>query len=160
MANADERDTEYGYGRTQPEFSLGERMATMEAEARKGQEFEKERIEWQEKLAKEQLASIRQEMTTKDTSQKEAIGKAEKAAAETATALATELRQTTGQTQTRLGALEVGGAGTGGQKLGAGELLTSERANRAEERAQKAINVAIMTAAIAALALLKAAGII
>ena len=28
----DERDSEFGYGRTQPEFSLGERMATMEAQ--------------------------------------------------------------------------------------------------------------------------------
>jgi hypothetical protein len=111
-----ERDTEVGYGRTQPEFSLGERMATMEAEARKDEQYYGIIEKLKEDLTKEELKGVRSEMDTKDKARQDAIDKAEKAAQERAVALATELRQFTDQAQTRFGALERGGAGAGGEK--------------------------------------------
>jgi hypothetical protein len=139
----DQRDTQYGYGRTQPEFSLGERMATMEArlnaqlESAKAQEEQTSQLRGDLKeLFMEKIGSVRQEMGTKDTAQKEAIGKAEKAAAETATALATELRSSRETSDTRLGALERGGA-AGPVDLEARLRLVErgESAGRGESRA-------------------------
>ena len=167
----DERDNQWGYGRTQPEFSLGERMATMEANQRKDiehakemrnadEEHRKEITKVGDELVKEQLKGVRQEMTTKDTAQKEATTKAEKSAADTASALATELKSSRETTDARLGAIERGGAGIGGEKLGAGELQVREQTNRAERRAEKATQISVGTIIIAGIALLRAAGII
>jgi hypothetical protein len=80
-------------------------------------------------------------MDTKDKAQKEATTKAEKSAADTASALATELKSSRETTDARLGAIERGGAGIGGEKLGTTELLERERATRAERAAAKAIQV-------------------
>jgi hypothetical protein len=129
----DERDSEFGYGRTQPEFSLGERMATMEANQLKDseharntrstdEEHRKEIAGLQKALVKEELNGVRSEMNTKDTARQEAILKAETAASERAIALATELRQFTDQAQTRFGALERGGAGLSGEKAGSSDF--------------------------------------
>jgi hypothetical protein len=121
----DEHNGELGYGRTQPEFSLGERLATMEAENRKDEQYSTVILELGEKLNDQKLENVRTEMRTKDTGQKEAITKAEAAASERAAALATELRQFTDQAQTRFGALERGGAGLSGEKLGSGDFRTN-----------------------------------
>ena len=117
----DEHDVGLGYGRTQPEFSLGERLAAMEANERKDDEHSKQIAELEEKLVIEKLTSVRQEMTTKDVAQKEATTKAEKSAADTASALATELKSSRETTDARLGAIERGGAGLSGEKLGSGD---------------------------------------
>ena len=156
----DERDTEFGYGRTQPEFSLGERMATMEATLKALVESVTEAQKAQGELFVEKIASVRQEMGTKDTAQKEATTKAEKSAADTASALATELKSSRETTDARLGAIERGGAGVGGEKLGTSELLERERLTRAERAVARANQVSLGIAAIAALALLRAAGVI
>jgi hypothetical protein len=159
-AAAEERDTEFGYGRTQPEFSLGERMATMEANQRKDEEHGKAIAELVEKLVDEKLVGVRSEMDTKDKARQDAIDKAEKAAQERAVALATELRQFTDQAQTRFGALERGGAGLSGEKAGFGESTAAGYVQRAERQAQKANQVAIATGVLAGVALLRAAGVI
>jgi hypothetical protein len=106
----DERDSEFGYGRTQPEFSLGERMATMEAQLGAQEENLKERKAEQKELFGEQIKSVRDDIAVKDKAQKDAVTKAEGTATSAATALATELRQYREATDTRLGALERGGA--------------------------------------------------
>jgi hypothetical protein len=121
--------------RRNPEFSLGERMATMEANQHKDEQHGKEIGELVEKLVEEKLVGVRSEMDTKDKARQDAIDKAEKAAQERAVALATELRQFTDQAQTRFGALERGGAGLSGEKLGSGEL---ELTRRAEDSARNA----------------------
>lgn len=106
----DERDTEYGYGRTQPEFSLGERMATMEAKLTAIDENLKERKAEQKELFGEQIKSVRDDIAVKDKAQKDAVTKSEGTATSAATALATELRQYREATDGRLGSLERGGA--------------------------------------------------
>jgi hypothetical protein len=110
--------------RRNPEFSLGERMATMEANQKKDIEHGKEVAELEEKLVDEKLKGVRQEMATKDTAQKEAIGKAEKAANETAAALAATVQSSRETADARLGALERGGAAGGGEKQGSVDLVT------------------------------------
>lgn len=105
-------------GRTQPEFALGERMAFVEKALEKDEEHSKERALWQKELLDEKIARVTSEANVKDTAQKEAISKAEKAAGEAATALATELRTSRETSDTRLGALERGGASGAGEKLG------------------------------------------
>ena len=110
--------------RLNPEFSLGERMATMEAEARKDEQYAKAVAALEEKLVVEKLAGVRSEMDTKDKARQDAIDKAEKAAQERAVALATELRQFTDQAQTRFGALERGGSGLAGEKLGSSDFYS------------------------------------
>jgi hypothetical protein len=171
-----------GFGRTQPEFSLGERMATMEANQDAERQFavmlrtaddahgkevrgledehQKELRRLTSNLFSEQLKSLRQEMDTKDKAQKEATTKAEKSAADTASALATELKSSRETTDARLGAIERGGAGIGGEKLGVSEGLERERATRAEKDRTKANNVSLGVGIIALLALLRAAGIL
>lgn len=152
----DERDTQVGYGRTQPEFSLGERMAAAEAHQRSDTAHRKEVSGLEEKLVDEKLKSVRQEMATKDTAAKEAITKAEKAAAEQATALATELRQFTDQAQTRFGALERGGAGMSAEKLGAGEFEARGLALRAAQTANRAVAAAVVTGCFGAVGIIVA----
>jgi hypothetical protein len=157
--------------RLNPEFSLGERLATMEAEVHKDEQHGKDananndrhRKEIQglnDRLTTEELKGVRSEMDTKDKARQDAIDKAEKAAQERAVALATELRQFTDQAQTRFGALERGGAGLSGEKLGSGELIANARAERAERSAQRATNATIGVGIIAALAFLRAIGAI
>ena len=150
----DEGDTQLGYGRTQPEFSLGERVAAIEAHRIATTAHRKEIAELGEKLVDEKLTSVRQEMATKDTSAKEAITKAENAAAERATALATELREFTDQAQTRFGALERGGAGVSGEKLGTGELEARGLALRAAQTANRAVAAAVVTGIFGAVGIL------
>ncbi len=136
MANGeDSRDAEQRgpHGRTQPEYSLGERMATMEAEARKDEHYVKVVAKLEEDLNDQKLDNVRTDMNTKDKARQEAITKAEKAATEAATALATEFRQSTENTQTRLGALERGGAGLSGEKLGGNDF---ERRLEQQQKAQ------------------------
>lgn len=149
MANGprsgDERDSEFGYGRTQPEFSLGERMATMEAEARKDEQYARIVADLGEKLNDQKLENVRTEMRTKDTGQKEAITKAEAAASERAAALATELRQFTDQAQTRFGALERGGSGLAGEKAGSVDFEARSLAERAAQRSQYMVYLALGT---------------
>jgi hypothetical protein len=143
MANG--TDPEVGFGRTQPEFSLGERMATMEANQAKDTEYAKLAERVMEKLSQETFKAVRQEMSTKDTAQKEAIGKAEKAAGEAATALATELRTSRETTDARLGALERGGATGVGEKTGSGEYERRIQAEQKARNAQYVLYVAIAT---------------
>jgi hypothetical protein len=119
--------------RLNPEFSLGERLATMEAEARvtevhskdanANKELHRKEINaLSDRLTSEELKGVRSEMDTKDKARQDAIDKAEKAAQERAVALATELRQFTDQAQTRFGALERGGAGLTGEKTGSSDF--------------------------------------
>jgi hypothetical protein len=142
---AAERDTEVGYGRTQPEFSLGERMATMEAEARKDEQFAGIVDNLKKELVREELKGVRSEMDTKDKARQDAIDKAEKAAQERAVALATELRQFTDQAQTRFGALERGGSGLAGEKLGSGGFEARALAEKAAQRSQYMVYLAVGT---------------
>jgi hypothetical protein len=131
--------------RLNPEFSLGERLATMEANQAKGEQYAKVAEGLMEKLSQETFKAVRQEMSTKDTAQKEAIGKAEKAAGEAATALATELRTSRETTDARLGALERGGATGVGEKTGSGEYERRIQAEQKARNAQYVLYVAIAT---------------
>jgi hypothetical protein len=140
-ANGDERDSEFGYGRTQPEFSLGERMATMEATLKSLVESVGAAQTAQSVLFVEKISSVRQEMSTKDTAQKEATTKAEKSAADTASALATELKSSRETTDARLGAIERGGAGVGGEKIGESSTTAAGYATRAERKAVVALAI-------------------
>ncbi len=105
-----ENGEQIGYGRTQPEFSLGERMASMEAKLAALIDNSKERKIEQEKLFGEKIEGVEDNIDVKDKAQKEAIGKAEKAAGDQAINLADELRQSRETSDKRLGALERGGA--------------------------------------------------
>jgi hypothetical protein len=98
-------DGEREVGRTQPEFSLGERMATMEAKLAAIDANLSERKTEQKELFGEQIKSVRDDITGKDKAQKEAVTKSEGTATSAATALATELRQYREATDGRLGGI-------------------------------------------------------
>jgi hypothetical protein len=162
MPNGEEGN-QIGYGRTQPEFSLGERMARMEALLAAIDENLKERKAEQKELFGEQIKSVRDDIAVKDKAQKDAVTKAETTATSAATALATEFRQYREGNDGRVGALERGGATGTGEKLGQGELAAREYASQAARTAQKAVNVAIAAIAVPILvaiifALVKAGG--
>jgi hypothetical protein len=146
-----DQDTEVGFGRTQPEFSLGERMATIETAQKKDEQYEAIVAKLEEKLNDQKLDNVRTDMDTKDKARQEAILKAEKAAAEAAIALATEFRQTSDNTQTRLGALERGGAGGMGEKVGTGEREVREYTRRLEFRSNLTLAILVATLVLAAL---------
>lgn len=131
-------------GRTQPEFSLGERMATMEANIARDAEHRREMEALRQELFEEKISSVRAEVDVKDKAQKEATGKAEKSAAETASALATELKSSRETTDARLGALERGGALGLGETTGGRDRAAGEYAIRAERTANRAMTAAIV----------------
>ncbi len=142
--------------RYQPEFSLGERMATMEATLKSLVESTRDALEAQSGLFVEKIDGVRAEMVTKDTAQKEATNKAEQAAGAAATALATELRTQREASDARLGALERGAGAGSGEKVGSGELANREQVSAAQRTAQKAVSVAIAVGALSAVAIIVA----
>jgi hypothetical protein len=96
--------------RTQPEFSLGERMARIEAETGA---MDRRFIE-AGLLFDEKLGGLRREMEAKSTAQKEAVDKAERStSAQFATFVEADTKKSD-VTQTRLAALETGRAGAQG----------------------------------------------
>jgi hypothetical protein len=148
--------------RRNPEFSLGERMATMEAKLAAIDENLKERKAEQKELFGEQIKSVREDIGVKDKAQKDAVNKAETTATSTASALATELRQYREATDGRLGAIERGGAGVTGEKQGTVDSVAQALALRAAETAQKANQWAMLGGGIVAIgvivAIIKALG--
>ncbi len=94
-------------GRTQPEFSQGERLARIEAE-----------IDAQEKLTTEKLSGLRKELGAVNTAQKDAVAKSEIATEARLKELSTQGEGRADVTNQRLSALERGeSAGRGASDL-------------------------------------------
>jgi hypothetical protein len=104
--------------RTQPEFSLGERLARVEAEQRSSESTE--RIFWEQMdrrlldardLFEEKLEGLRREVVAKADAQKEAVDKAEEATGRQFTTFVEQNDRKADTTNKRLQALESGDAG-------------------------------------------------
>ena len=115
--------------RTQPEFSLGERISAVEAELKSLSKVEDSmqaqidrRLVETERLADEKLKGVMREISAINDAQKLAIDKAEQAAARQAERLREDVDRTTAVSDSRLGALERGESSDSGARHGVGKF--------------------------------------